>query len=425
MRPFTSTIALDEAQRRVLDAAVPIERIERIPLRLADGRVLADRVVATLDIPPFDRSAMDGYAVRAGDTAGSTGTSPRTLRLVGRAYTAEPFEGTLGAAECVEIATGAPLPDGADAVIMVEETGRPGTREWPSPAWLDSSNTVLTLAEVRTGQHVVRRGADMRAGDPVLERGDVMSPSRAGAVAALGQDTVAVFARPLVAVLPTGNEVVPPGGALPRASVYDVNSYTLSAIVERHGGVAAPFPSVPDSLDAIRDALDAANAIPLDGSRTARSADIVVLAGGSSVGARDLIIDVLRERGEILFHGIAVKPGKPTALARLGSQLVLGMPGNPTSCLSNAHVLLVPALRRIARLPAHQPRRARARLSRDVTSPRGRLQLLPVRLREDRAEPVFKGSGEITSLSAADGYVEIPAEVETMPCGSDVDVILY
>ena len=423
MRPFARTIPLEEARRILESALTPTDRTVIVPLADAHDCVLAADLVAAFDVPPFDRSAMDGYAVRAEDTRGATRAAPRALHVVGRAYTAEPFRGTLESGQSVEIATGAPIPSSADAVVMVEDTAQPGSTDWPAPAWLDGSETRLVLAEVRSGHHIVRRGADMRAGECVLRRGAHLNASRLGAVAALGVDPILVYDRPLVAILPTGNEVVPAGQPLPEASVYDVNSHTLASIVARHGGEAVRLAPVGDTIEEVRASLDGTRRLARQDGRQA-AADVVVLAGGSSVGERDVIIDALAERGEVLFHGIAVKPGKPTALARLGSQLVFGMPGNPTSCLSNAHVLLVPALRTIARLPPHRPERLTCRLAAGVASAPGRHQFLPVRVDGTTAVPTFKGSGEITSLSNADGYVEIAADVERVEAGTEVVVTL-
>jgi len=299
-------------------------------------------------------------------------------------------------------------------VVMVEDTGRPGSTDWPAPAWLDSGEQVLVLAEARAGQHVIRRGADMRAGDIVLRKGQALDPSRVGALAAIGCERVRVLARPVVAIFPTGNEVVAQGQPLPVASVYDVNSFTVAALVARHGGVAERYPPVIDTADAVRAALD-----------DVAFADVVVLGGGSSVGERDVVVDAIATRGEVIFHGIDVKPGKPTLFAKIGRQLVFGMPGNPTSCLSNAHVLLVPALRTLAGLPPIDPPRVRRRLASAVTSPANRHQFLPVRIDGEQAWPTFKGSGEITSLSQADGYIEIPVGVARLDEGSDVEVIAY
>lgn len=404
MKPFGSVLPLDEALAIVREAIVPIARTERVPIARAHDRVLASTVIADADVPAFDRSAMDGYAVVAADTQGASRERPVTLRLAGQLYAGDRADSDVAIREgvCLEIATGAPLPAGADAVVMVEETtAEPGT--------------VRVFAGVRPGQHVVRRAADMRRGDVVIEAGTALEPSRVGALAAIGIAEVEVFAKPVVAILPTGNELVTPGQPLPPGHVYDVNRYTIGGLVERHGGVAVQLPTLVDTPEAVRDALS-----------SLADTDLLILCGGSSVGERDLVIDALREQGEVLFHGLAVKPGKPTAFARLGTTLVLGMPGNPTSCLSNAYVLMIPLLRALARLPPLRPTVVRATLAQRVTSARGRLQFLPVRLGEDgRAVPTFKGSGEITSLSQADGYVTIAAETEVVDVGTPVDVTLY
>lgn len=402
MRPFTHTIPLAEA-RAILDAhARPIARAERVPLAAATGRVLAADVVATSDVPPFARAAMDGYAVSAADTAGATRETPRTLECVEAIYTGQPSTRTIGRGECAEIATGAPMPDGADAVVMVEETTR------------DADGRVRVMAEARAGQNIGRQGADIAAGAVVLRAGDVLNPSRLGALAALGLGGAEVFARPVCAVFATGNEIVPAGSPLGPGQIHDINSVTLAAVVEEHGGDARVFPAVPDTLDALTSAV-----------RSASGVDVMVFSGGSSVGERDLMLDVLRGAGEVLFHGIAVKPGKPTAFGLVAGTPVFGMPGYPTSCLSNAYILLVPFLRTVARLPPLSRHTLRVPLARRVTSVAGRHQFYTVRLVDGRAEPAFKASGDITSMSRADGYIEIEAEVEAVEEGAIVDVVLF
>jgi len=270
-------------------------------------------------------------------------------------------------------------------------------------------------APARPRQHVGARGADLRAGDTVLRTGDLLTPARVGVLAAIGAPAATVFVRPRVFLASSGNEVVPPGTPLQAAQIHDVNRFTLPAIVTAHGGEPVTHPAVRDTPVALRAALDAA-----------AGCDLVVISGGSSVGDHDLLGEVVGERGQVLFHGIAVKPGKPTLLARLGHrQLLLGMPGNPTSCLSNAYILLIPLLRATARLPAWRPETRRLRLSASVTSAPGRHQFYPVRIEGEAAVPVFKGSGEITSLGRADGYFEIPAEVEAVPEGTEVTVVRF
>jgi molybdopterin molybdotransferase len=405
MRPFTSTISLDEARRRLDAAVAPIERSARIPLDAAVGRVAAADVTSPMLVPPFARSAMDGYAVVAADTVTARRDAPVRLQLGGRVFTGEVASTSVTPGRCMEIATGAPMPAGADAVVMVEETAA-------------HDGTVEIFAAAAIGQNVGRAGSDIAPGDRIVAAGDVLTPSRVGALAAIGQNEVEVFARPRVAILSTGNEVVEPGRPLPAGHIYDVNRFTLAAAIAAHGGTPEPHPPVGDSIDALVRALDECAA-----------SDLIVFSGGSSVGDRDLIVDAVAARGEMIFHGIAVRPGKPTAFARIrrgaGAVPFFGMPGNPTSCLSNAYVLLVPFLRATARLPPHVPRTVQAPLGRRIGSAVGRHQFYTVRLRDGVAMPAFKGSGDITSLSQADGYIEIPADRNVVEEGEAVVVTLF
>ena len=402
MRPFTSVISLDEARRKLEAGVRPIDRTERVALADASGRVAAADVLSSIAVPPFARSAMDGYAVIAADTAQASRTAPIRLRILERVFTGQMPRRQLEPRTCAEIATGAPLPDGADAVIMVEDT---------SPAGEDD---VDLLAPAVTGQNVGRRGADIAPGDRVVGRNDVLNPSRIGALAAVGYREIEVYARPRVAILSTGNEVVDPGTPLAPGQIYDVNRFTLGAVVAAHGAIPEPHRPAADSLDALERALDAC-----------AGADLIVFSGGSSVGDRDLVVDLVAARGEMIFHGIAVKPGKPTAFAFVDGKPFFGMPGNPTSCLSNAYILLVPFLRASARLPIFAPRTLEVPLGKRIVSPAGRHQFYTVRLSGGAALPAFKGSGEITSLSQADGYLEIPADRSTIEEGAIVRVTLF
>jgi molybdenum cofactor synthesis domain-containing protein len=404
MRPFTSTISFDEARRR-LDAAVePIRRAERVPLRAAQGRIAAEDIRSSIDVPPFSRSAMDGYAVIAADTSRATVESPVRLRVIDRLYTGQAPAVAISTGMCAEIATGAPLPAGADAVVMVEQTTK------------DAADCVLFATVATAGQNIGRRGADISAGATVVRRGELLNPGRVGAVAAIGHDKVDVYVRPRVAILSTGNEVIEPGGTLGPGQIFDVNRFTLTAIVESNGGVADARAPVEDTLAALGSALD-----------ECAGSDIIVFSGGSSVGERDLIVDAVAGRGEMVFHGIAVKPGKPTGFARIGATRTpfFAMPGNPTSCLSNAYVLLVPFLRATARLPEAPSRTITVPLGRRIVSQAGRLQFYTVTVQQGVAMPAFKGSGEITSLSHADGFIQIPADQSVIEEGEAVTVTLF
>jgi len=401
MRPFTKTIPVDEARRIITDAVLPLSRTLQVELGQATGRVLATDIVASADVPPFPRAGMDGYAVRAADTAAASKDVPRVLRSVGQVFTGDTSSIGIAAGECLEIATGAPMPPGADAVVMVEDTFR-------------SDGSVQVFTAVTPGQHVGRQGADIAMGETVLRHGEVLNPSRIGAAAALGLRDVLVYDRPRVTILSTGNEIVAPGEPLKPGQIYDINAYSLAAIVSSNGGTPVVRRTARDTLSDLERAVGESMAD-----------DMILFSGGSSVGERDLIMDVLQARGETLFHGLAIKPGKPTAFGRVDGTPFFGLPGYPTSCLSNAYILVVPALRAMARLGTRLAVTRRLPLARRVVSTLGRHQFFTVRVEDGAAVPAFKGSGDITSMSQADGYFEIPADVDAVDAGTVVEVTLF
>ncbi|HTH04050.1 MAG TPA: gephyrin-like molybdotransferase Glp [Vicinamibacterales bacterium] len=401
MRPFRETIAVEDAKALALEAASPVDRSERIALRDATGRVLATSAASAIDVPPFDRAAMDGYAVVAGDTFGASRDRVKTLRLVHTSYSGDAPAQAIASGECVEIATGAPLPDGADAVVMVEETEK-------------TTEGVRIFTPVYPGQHVGRRAADISKGQTVVASGSVLNAGSIGALAAVGTTTIEVIARPRVAIVSTGNEIIEPGQPLGPGQIYNINRFTLTSIIETHGGTVSAVDTVVDTLADLVEAI----------CRNA-AADLIVFSGGSSVGERDLMLDAVRQTGEVIFHGIAVKPGKPTLLGKVGSTPVLGMPGNPTSCLSNAYLLVIPMLRQMARLPPYEPPTIHVPLARRIVSTTGRHQFFTVRVVDGSAIPAFKGSGDITSMAHADGYIEIPAQTDIVEAGEMVKVKLF
>jgi molybdopterin molybdotransferase len=401
MKPIKETIPLEEARQLIADACRPIERTERVVLVDANGRVAAVDVASTRDVPPFSRAGMDGYAVRAEDTFGASRYEPKTLQVIEKVYTGQVPSRTIEAGTAVEIATGAPMPAGADAVVMVEETEKAGDH-------------VRVLTPVYPRQNVGRQGADIVVGQTVIARGDVLNPSRIGALAALGVSEVDVFAKPTVAILSTGNEIADPGVELKPGQIYDINKFTLSTIIAEHGGVPMPFATAQDTIEALERAIDAVV-----------SCDLLVFSGGSSVGERDLILDVIGRKGDIVFHGIAVKPGKPTVFGTIKGTPMFGMPGYPTSCLSNAYMLLVPALRAMARLKPRHLATVALPLGQRIVSTTGRHQFYTVRIVDGQAMPAFKASGDITSMSQADGYIEIPAQTDIVEKGEVVEVKLF
>lgn len=401
MKPIKETIPLEEARQLIADACRPITRTDRVRLVDANGRVAAADVQSTRDVPPFSRAGMDGYALRAEDTFGASRYEPKVLRVIDKVYTGQVPSIAIEPGTAIEIATGAPMPHGADAVVMVEETEKAGS-------------DVRVLTPVYPRQNVGRQGADIVVGQTVIASGDVLNPSRIGALAALGAVDVNVFAKPTVAILSTGNEIAEQGRELQPGQIYDINKFTLSTIVQEHGGVPMPFSTAQDTLEALEHAIDAC-----------ASCDVLVFSGGSSVGERDLILDVIARKGEIVFHGIAVKPGKPTVFGTINGKPMFGMPGYPTSCLSNAYMLLVPALRTMARLAPRHTATVSLPLGQRIVSTTGRHQFYTVRIVDGQAMPAFKASGDITSMSQADGYIEIPAQTDIVEKGETVDVKLF
>jgi molybdenum cofactor synthesis domain-containing protein len=402
MRPFRDTIPIAQAKEIIAAAVRPIERTERVALDQCNGRVLARDIASTRDVPPFARAAMDGYAVRAADTFGASRGEPKVLRCTEQVFTGQIARGTVESGNCIEIATGAPMPPGADAVVMVEETDT------------GADGLVRIFTAVQPLQNIGRQGSDIQAGQVVLRGGELLTPARVGAIAALGLTEADVYARPRVAILSTGNEIVDPGAPLAPGHIYDINKFTVAAIVAAHGGVAVPYRTASDTLEDLSRALD-----------ESLEADVLVFSGGSSVGERDLMLDAIAAKGEVLFHGIAVKPGKPLAFGIIGGRMIFGLPGYPTSCLTNAYVLVAPALRRVARLPPHDIPTVSLPAGQRIVSTPGRHQFYTVRIENGVAMPAFKASGDITSMSRADGYIEIPTNTDRVEKDEIVEVKLF
>jgi len=395
------TVSIDEARGTLAVHGEPIARIERLAIDAAAGRVVARDVFAASDIPPFARAVMDGYAVKAIDTDGASRDTPVHLTLVESIFTGSVPTRAIELGECSGIATGAPLPKGADSVVMVEQSSRDGSH-------------VLIFESSRAGQHVGRAGGDLVGGELALGEGTVLTPARIGVAAALGLTDLEVFARPRVAILSTGDEIVAPGGRLGPGQIFDANTSALAAAVAAHGGEPVVQPRTRDDRAALTEAFN--NAV---------REDLVLFCGGSSVGERDFSLEILSGLGMVHFEGLQLKPGKPTIFATVDGVPVFGLPGNPVSCLTNMYLFVAPMLRRIARLPPPIERVVPARLADEVSSPRGRHQVYPVRLEGDTAVPVFKTSGEITSLARADGFCEIPADVERVEPGTRIEVVLF
>jgi putative molybdopterin biosynthesis protein len=405
---FLQVVSRDEAEHRFREGVdfSPLDA-ERCPLARAHGRVLADEVRAPVDVPGFARANMDGYAVCAADTYEAAEETPRRLALNAEtlATGVEPrIEVKPGTATA--IATGAVLPRGADAVVMVEDTD------------LEGEEVVLVRRATAPGAHLSQAGSDIARGETVLHAGDLLTSRETGLLAALGLDEIGVIRRPRVAILSTGNEIVAPGRPLPPGGIYDSNGRILADAVRETGGDSVELGIAGDDEVALGAALD----------RALEEGDLAILSGGTSKGVGDLCHKIVAERGTILVHGVALKPGKPILIAVVGDRPVVLLPGFPTSAIFTFHEFVVPWIRSRAGLPPAPRRFVYATLPRAIVSERGRTEYDLVHLVSGReglvAYPLGKGSGSVTTFSRADGFHAIPTATERREAGERVEVTL-
>jgi molybdopterin molybdotransferase len=403
MRGFAVRSTVDEALAW-LDAALPAFAAlptEAAGLFAAATRVLAADVVSGVNVPGFARSMMDGYAVRADVTQGATSYNRLPLRVIGTCLPGTPFDGRVSAGEAVRIMTGAPLPDGADAVLPVEVTEVDGDQ-------------IVALDQVSPGKHVGQIGEDIRADDVVRTAGSMLRPQDVGVFSSIGVDRVTVVRQPRVRILITGNELLPAGTKPAGSRIADANGPMLAALVTRDGGEPVLPGIVPDDPDSLRAALR-------------EPADVVLVSGGSSVGQEDHMPRLLAELGELAIHGIAMRPSSPTGMGRIGKRLVFLLPGNPVSCLCAYDFFAGRAIRALGGRSRDWPHpRVRVRLARKLVSTVGRVDYARVQLRGDEAEPLaISGASLLSSTTRADGFVIIPADSEGYPAGAEVEVLRY
>ena len=411
LRFFFQAVTPDEA-RAALAGFAPVGTA-RVRVADAAGRVLAEDLHAPDDLPHFDRANMDGYAVRAADTFGASQSVPAYLRVVTTIGMGTVARRALGKGEAARISTGGMLPPGADAVVMIEHTEE--VRD----------GRVEVHRSVSPWQHVVRVGDDVRRGDPIFARGRRLRAHDLGALTGVGTTRVLVHKRPRIALVATGDEIVPPERRPRPGQVRNVNQYSLRAMIAEAGGVPRDLGLVPDRPERLKAVL----------ARALTGADCVMISGGSSVGAKDVTLDVIASfpGSATLFHGIQVAPGKPTILARVEGKPILGLPGHPVSALVIFSRFGAPLVRMLGGEAGGtafaDPRTTRAVLAENVASEIGREDWVRVTL-ETRADallahPVRGKSAQIMSLVRADGMVRVPLTDEGIEAGTPVDVVLF
>jgi len=408
---FRKLLSFDEAKQLLKQTFSPKPvGVEQVSISKAHDRVLAEDIVAPMNIPPFSRSIVDGYAVKAVDTFGASEDKPVTLKFCGQVAVGESPNVAVEKGLAAEIVTGAPLPEGADSVVMVEYTTRQG-------------DNVFVHRPVSSGENMMAAGSDIRKSETVLKKGRILASREIGVLAAIGLTEVTVYKRPKVAVLSTGAEVVEPGEPLPPGKIYDINAHTLSAAVLEAGGEPINLGIVPDKKDLLKKALE----------KALSSADAVITSGGVSVGPKDFtpqVVDSLGKPG-VIISGVAVKPGKPTTIAVVDGKPVFSLPGHPTSSLFMFNVFVRPILVKLAGRTEETLPKLKAVAAQKMFPARGRRTFVMVNLTYDKtgtmlASPVPTGlSGAITTLAKADGFVEISEKQQFIDAGTEIDVILF
>jgi molybdopterin molybdotransferase len=383
---------------------------EEIPLEKAAGRVLAENIVSNVDLPDFVRATMDGYAVKASSTFGSTEGNPGYMSIKGAVEMGESPAFSITSGEVAKISTGGMLPDGADSVVMIEHTEA-----------IDDA-TIEVYKSVAPGQHVLEKGEDVRKGDTILACGRKLRSQETGLLAALGKETISVYRQPVIAVISTGDEIVPVNEIPGHGQIRDINTYTLANQVRAAGGVPVPLGIVRDNFNDLFETCTTA----------LTQSDMVLISGGSSVGTRDFTIEVLAALPDagILVHGISISPGKPTILAKSRNQALWGLPGHVVSAMVVFEVVVRPFIEHIAGLAGQNKKviKPSAILSRNLSSAQGRIDYVRVRLVEKEgvlwAEPILGKSGLIRTMVKADGLIEIGINSEGFDKGTKVDVLL-
>ncbi len=405
MRGFARRTSVVDAQAWIDALPAPLGP-HREELRRVAGRVLSSPIASEVNVPAFSRSMMDGFAVLAADTSGASAYNPLKLQPCGTVLPGEECSLQVTTGKCVKIMTGAALPIGADAVLPAEQVQQ-------SPSGEDQP-FVLAVGEVSPGKHIGQPGEDIQAGEVVAAAGRRMRPQDIGVLASVGVASCEVVRQPIVRIVVTGNELLPPGSKPTGVRIVDANSPILEACVRRDGGQPRCPGITPDDrgsiLQAMRD-----------------EADVILVSGGSSVGQEDHAPTLLAEHGELAIHGVSIRPASPAGMGVLGKALVFLLPGNPVSCLCAYDMFAGRAIRRLAGLPREFPYRKISRpLRRKIVSQIGRVDYARVKFIDEQVEPIaISGSSVLSSTTRAAGFVLIPADCEGYPEGAEVDVWLY
>ena len=373
-------------------------------------RITFSDIKSRIDFPPFDRSLKDGFAINAEDSYGVNEENPKRLKVIDFLEAGSFTDKTVEPGTTVEISTGAPVPDGANAVVMVEFANR----ESDNPDL--ASDEVEILTSVTPSQDIGKKGSDVQAGQVILEKNKLLNPPKIGVIAAQGIDTVKVYKKPVVGVISTGNELLTNQEEIKPGKIYDVNSEMIKAGVESCGAEGRTLGIVKDVYDDLKAKI----------TESLKECDILLCSGGTSAGVGDNIRQILDEIGTVYIHGITVQPGKPTILGVVDGKIVIGLPGNPVSAIVIFNVFVAPSIKKLAGFVDEQPHKTiKGKLARRIHSPIGRMQYQLVRVEDGIVYPIFKDSGAIFSLASAAGYTKVSKQTEMVEEGEEVEVTLF
>jgi len=375
---------------------------EKVSLFLSVGRVLAEDIISRENIPAFDRSTVDGYAVKASDTYGCSESTPAQLGISGEILMGDTADTPLKESQCIKISTGGMLPEGADSVVMVEHTD------------CSFDSLCLVYKTVSPYENVIRKGDDIKEGDTVLGKGTVITSRETGILASLGINEVPVAVKPRIGIISTGDELVPTEGQAKSGKVRDINTHILSALMRENGCDCTEYGIVKDKYEDIYAAV----------VRAVSESDIVLISGGSSAGTRDMTARIISSLGEVYAHGIAIKPGKPTIIGRIDGKAVFGLPGHPAASYFVCLRFIVPLVQQLLGLRTEK-KTVTAAVLQNISSNHGREEIVCVRLTKLGAQPVFAKSGVISLLSESDGYIIIDRNREGLRRGEKVEIHLF
>ncbi|MDR2873631.1 MAG: molybdopterin molybdenumtransferase MoeA [Methanobrevibacter sp.] len=378
---------------------------ENIPVKNSYNRIAFQDIYSEIELPLFDKAIMDGYAIKAEDSFGASGNKPKVLKCIDSIGAGSNSEKTLKNGECIEISTGAPIPKGADAVVMVEYSEK-----------IEDSNDIAIFKSLAPNINIAKKGSDIKKGELILRKGNILNPVKVGLLSAEGIENLDVFKKPKVSIISTGNELLNQSEKLKPGKIYDINTNLIKGAVLSSGGKVNIKGIVNDNYNKLKNMIE----------ESVQESDIIICSGGTSAGVGDILKKVIDELGEIIIHGISIKPGKPTLVGRIKYKLIIGLPGNPVSAILIYYILIDLNIKAMTGSSEKNTiKRKQYKLAKRIHSAKGRMEYHLVEIKDNEIYPIIKDSGAIASLSFSDGYIKIPKFVEMIDAEEIVEVNLF